>query len=251
VLAFLEPALGARDQQFFELAVTLIPIFFLAGAVSSAARVPSGKVWPRQWHVWWVVALSAFVVVEINAELMGIESLVSGSASDFTRYFVLSGLVLAILGSAASLVAPWVRHFYRSGPEFRQHGIGLVICGLIVFGFITYGTYSVYGSFFELADAEIELSEIKDENATLEAIAKDLGVEGYGQFNSETRKTLLRLHIRYAHFCRLKNLRPLLTEEGLSLRLVQTELAELILENGLISKLGKKGSGLSWLDGSC
>jgi hypothetical protein len=151
---FAEPVLAARDRRFFQLAVTLIPIFFLTGAVASAARVPWGKVWPRTSHVYGIVVLLVFVLIEINAELRGIETLVSGDATDFDRYVVLTGLVLALFGAATSLIAPWVRHFYRSGPGLRHIGITLAIGGVLFIGTIGWGTYKVFGSMFELSKIE-------------------------------------------------------------------------------------------------
>jgi hypothetical protein len=236
-----EPVLAGRDQRFFELAVTLIPIFFLTGAVASAARVPRGKVWPRDSHVFGIVFLLLFVLIEVNAELRGIEALVSGNVGDFDRYLVLTGLVLAIFGAAASLIAPWVRHFYRSGPDLRQIGITLGVGGLLFIGTIGWGTYKVFGSIFELTKIEKSLRHEERISDLVHDVGQTLHLD-----NSESNE-LLRLHIRYAHLCRLKDTRPLLIEERLTLRLVQTELAEFVVENNLLGELGKKGKTLGWL----
>jgi hypothetical protein len=65
------------------------------------------------------------------------------------------------------------------------------------------------------------------------------GVKQTRRLHSSERKKLLRLHIRYAHLCRFKHARPLLIEERLTLPLVQTELAEFVIEHSLLDKLGK------------
>lgn len=241
LIAVTEPVLVGRDRRFFELAVTLIPIFFLTGAVASAARVPRGKVWPRDSHIYGIALLLLFVLIEVNAELRGIEALVSGNVGDFDRYLVLTGLVLAIFGAAASLIAPWVRHFYRSGPGLRQIGITLGVGGLLFIGTIGWGTYKVFGSIFELT--KIEKSLQREER--ISNLVHDVGQTLH--LDSSESKELLRLHIRYAHLCRLKHTRPLLVEERLTLRLVQIELAEFVIENNLLDKLGKKGKALGWL----
>jgi hypothetical protein len=233
--------LTGRDRRFFELAVTLIPIFFLTGAVASAARVPRGKVWPRDSHMFGIGLLLLFVLIEVNAELRGIEALVGGNVSNFDRYLVLTGLVLAIFGAAASLIAPWVRHFYRSGPGLRQIGITLGVGGLLFIGTIGWGTYKVFGSIFELT--KIEKSLRREER--LSDLVHDAGQTFH--LNSSENKQLLRLHIRYAHLCRLKHTRALLAEEQLTLRLVQIELAEFVLKHNLIDKLGEKKGTLGWL----
>jgi hypothetical protein len=238
---FTEPVLAARDQRFFQLAVTLIPIFFLTGAVASAARVPRGKVWPRNSHVYGIVVLLLFVLIEINAELRGIETLVSGDVTDFDRYLVLTGLVLAIFGAATSLIAPWVRHFYRSGPGLRHIGITLAISGVLFIGTIGWGTYKVFGSMFELTRIETSLRAAERFSELEHQAGQTLNLD------SSERKELLRLHIRYARLCRLKQRRPLHVEERLMLQLVQIELAEFVLENGLLDELGKKGKELGWL----
>jgi hypothetical protein len=241
LISLAEPVLASRDQRFLELAVTLIPIFFLTGAVASAARVPRGKVWPRDSHVFGIAVLILFVLIEVNAELRGIGALVSGNVSASDRYVVLTGLVLAILGAAASLIAPWVRHFYRSGPGFRQIGITLGIGGLLLIGTIGWNTYTVFGSIFELT--KVEMSSRRDE--WISEMAEVVG--DVVNLDSSESKVLLRLHIRYAHLCRLKHTRPFLVEERLTLRLVQTELAEFVVKHNLLDKLGKKGGALGWL----
>lgn len=240
-LADLIPVLSGRDRQFFELAVTLIPIFFLTGAVASAARVPRGKVWPRDSHVYGIGLLLLFVLIEVNAELVGVRVLVSGNAGNFDRYFVLTGLVLAIFAAAASLIAPWVRDFYRSGPGLRQIGISLGVGGLLFIGTIGWGTYKVFGSIFELSKIERSLRG----QEKLSNLVHDVGQTRH--LDSSERKELLRLHIRYAHLCRLKHSRPLLIEERLTLQLVQTELAEFVIEQSLLDKLGKNNGPLRWL----
>jgi len=241
LIAFAEPVLAGRDRRFFELAVTLIPIFFLTGAVASAARVPRGKVWPRDSHVYGIAALLTFVLIEVNAELRGIEALVSGNVSDFNRYLVLTGLVLAIFGAAASLIAPWVRHFYRSGPGLRHVGITLAVGGLLFIGTIGWGTYTVFGSIFELTKIEKSLRHEELISNLTHEVGEDLHLD------SSESKELLRLHIRYAHLCRLKHTRPLLVEERLTLKLVQIELAEFVIGNNLLDLLGKKEKALGWL----
>jgi hypothetical protein len=160
---------------------------------------------------------------------------------DFDRYFVLTGLVLAIFGAAASLIAPWVRHFYQSGPGLRQIGITLGVGGVLFFGTIGWGTYKVFGSMFELTKIE----KLLRRQEVLSDLVHDVGQTFH--LDSSESKELLRLHIRYAHLCRLKHTRPLLVEERLTLRLVQIELLEFVLENNLLGELGKKGKTLGWL----
>lgn len=244
LLFVLEPTLGLRDRHFFQLAATLIPIFFLAGAVSSAARVPRDKVWPRPSHLWLVLCLAVFVVVEVIAELTAIAVLVSGSANDWDRFVVLVGLLLAIFGAAVTLVGPWVRHFYRSGDQFRQGAWGLGIGGAAVLIALAWGTYNIFNSTFEVTRVEVELREIEraEEEGRLAGPVNP-------RLSLEESKELLRLRIRYEIACRKRQRPPVLAEERPRLKLLEIEILGFIGENDLLDELNKKDGQLAWLDG--
>lgn len=245
-LAILEPTIASRDREFFELAVTLIPIFFLAGTIATIARAPERDAEAKPRHLAAVFLLALFVLIEINAELVGIESLVSSSVTSLDRYLVLTGLILAILGASVSIVAPWVRHFYASGGDFRGGAVMLTVLGLFVIGSVMYGSYRVYDAVFELADTEILAKEL--EHTSDIGLGRDKKTLGMLRANGK----LARLHIRFARLCRVQRTRPLHVDERLAQMLVYNEINTLLIQGRLTDVV--KPSEIRhqpWLHGEC
>lgn len=242
-LAVLEPGLGRRDQQFFELAATLIPIFFLAGTIGGVAQTLKPGAKPS--HLGVAVALLAFVVLEIFAELVSIEALVSGLTRDFDRYLVLAALVIGMWAAGFGLLWPWVNSLYRNR-LMRDSAMGLIVvvlAGLLASGF---GIFRVFDAVFDVTQEERALKavEAKTERQKEEKKKWKRLIRGSNEF--------LRLNIRLARICRSAPQGGWTIDEHLSLRLVKLELWEFIRKNQWQKVLLPKERGsLDWIKGSC
>jgi len=240
----LEPGLGHRDHQFFELAATLIPIFFLAGTIASAAQERQSPL--KQGHVTFAFALLIFVVIEVFAELMAVETLVSGKAMDSDRYFVLAALILGMWVAGFALLWPWVQSFYTSH-GLRVGAVMIVLTVLVGLLSSGYGVSHVFDVIFDVTQEERDFQKIlnKEKREANERAEDRRRIEGGSN-------RLLRLNLRLARICRTGPQNGWTVDEQLSLRLVKNELRDHIRRYGFDRVLRPKQRGtLDWLKGSC
>ncbi|HEX7278133.1 MAG TPA: hypothetical protein VF255_00790 [Solirubrobacterales bacterium] len=243
LLGLIEPGLGRRDQQFFELAATLIPIFFLAGTIASAARAHKSP--PGFSHVGFAFALLVFVIAEIFAELVAVETLVSGNADDSDRYFVLAALILAMWVAGFALLWPWVQSFYASR-GFRQGAIAIIVTVLVGLVSSGYGVIHVFNVIFDVTEEERNFQNfLNREKRRQERKREEQRILG-------SANELLRLNLRFARICRVAPEDGWTIDEQLALRLVKSELRDYIQNYGLDRVLRPKQQGtLDWLKGAC
>lgn len=242
-LAVLEPGLGKRDHEFFELAATLIPIFFLAGTIAGLSQTLQPKA--NLTHVSFAFLLLLFLILEIFAELVSVESLVSGGATDRDRYLVLSALILGMWTAGFALLWPWVQRFYNSH-SFRQGAISIVIAVVVGLGLSAYGVFSVFNAVFEATHEERALRAVEKENERLQSRREEVR-QVFRDANS-----FLKLNIRFARICRRGPEGGWTPDEHLSLRLVKFELREYIKEHHIERVMTPRERGtLDWMRGSC
>ena len=233
-LAVIEPGLGRRDQQFFELAATLIPIFFLAGTIASAAQTLRPRA--SSGHVIFAILLLLFLIVEILAELISIQVLVSGTASDADRYLALGALILGMWVAGFALLWPWIQRFYVSR-TFRQAAVAILVTVLLMLGFSAFGVFSVLNVVFEVTQEERDFQRKQKEDARRHAQREDI------ERIARSANELLRLNIRLARICRNGPDGGWTVDERLSLRLVRGELREYIRDHQLEGVVDLKAKG--------
>lgn len=242
-LALIEPGLGRRDQQFFELAATLIPIFFLAGTIAGVAQSLKPRATPR--HVILVLLLLLFLIIEIFAELLAIESLVSGVTRDFDRFFVLAALILGMWAAGFALVWPWVQQFFDS-KRFRVGAfwiVGTMLAGMLLSG---YGVFRVFEVVFEVTQEERTLQRVQNEEK------KDLTEARRANQPYRGANDLLRLNIQFARICRVGAAQGWPPDQRLARRLVKFEIWEKVHQLELDRVLEpEQKDNLEWLEGSC
>jgi|GEM_PF-6953762 len=148
-----------REQTFFEIAATLLPVLLLAGVFTRVLRPPDR---PRKTSGWRFFFIFVGFVLGAFAEISALNAVTTGSPDDIDRTVVPAAISFAIVGIGAGITAPWFTRLAEDHPSWRKQSRAIVFAMLALAGFWIWSNVQLYRNIFELGDIECVVREAVD-----------------------------------------------------------------------------------------
>src|SRR5215212_5426241 len=117
-----------REQTFFEIAATLLPVLLLTGVFTRVLRPPDP---PQQASGWRFFFIFVGVVLGAFAELSALNAVTTGSPNDVDRTVVPLAISFAIVGIGAGITSPWLTRLAEDHPPWRRDS-RIIISSMLV-----------------------------------------------------------------------------------------------------------------------
>jgi hypothetical protein len=140
-----------REQTFFEIAATLLPVLLLAGAFTRVLRPPDP---PRKVSGWRFFFIFVGVVLGAFAEISALNAVTTGRPNNVDRTIVPLAISFAIVGIGASVTSPWLTRLAEDHPVWRKESRFIIGLMFILAAFWTLSNIQLYRGIFERGHSE-------------------------------------------------------------------------------------------------
>jgi hypothetical protein len=148
-----------REQAFFEIAATLLPVLLLTGVFTRVLRPPYPPLKASDWRFFFIFVgfvLGAF------AEISALNAVTTGRPDDVDRTVVPLAISFAIVGIGAGITSPWLTRLAEDHPLWRKGSRRIIVAMVVLAAFWAWSNVQLYRSIFELGDIECVAREAID-----------------------------------------------------------------------------------------
>jgi hypothetical protein len=148
-----------REQTFFEIAATLLPVLLLTGVFTRVLRPPDP---PQKTSSWRFFFIFVGCVLGAFAEISALNAVTTGRPDDMDRTVVPLAISFAIVGIGAGVTSPWLTRLAEDHPSWRKDSRRIISAMVVLAAFWAWSNVQLYRNIFELGDIECVAREAID-----------------------------------------------------------------------------------------